>query len=343
MHHTTVSRNLLTVIPGRVVAELLDGRHDKVMEVVKAAYLTHAAGRSVNPDSYFLRFPEKPEARIIALPAYLGDDTDLAGLKWIASFPRNIDQNLQRASAVLILNDYETGYPIAVLEASRISAHRTAASAALGARVLATGGLTGGRIAVIGAGVIARAILDYLRADGWRPGRISVHDLRPQDAVRLSARAAEAFGCPAEAASSAAESCDGADLVVLATTAAVPHLESEWLLDGAPTILNISLRDIAPDLILAAQNVVDDVDHCLKAQTSPHLAEQQIGGRDFVAGTLADVLRGEVRPDHGRARIFSPFGLGILDIAVGKYVLDRANETGLALGIEDFCPGMERW
>ena len=84
-------------------------------------------------------------------------------------------------------------------------------------------------------------------------------------------------------------------------------------------MLHLSLRDISVNVILASQNIVDDVEHCLKANTSLHLAETALGNRDFIGGTIVDVLDRKVQLDPGKARIFSPFGLGILDIAVSRF------------------------
>jgi ornithine cyclodeaminase/alanine dehydrogenase-like protein (mu-crystallin family) len=83
------------------------------------------------------------------------------GIKWISSFPGNHLQKLPRASAVIILNDMNTGFPYACIEGSRISAARTAASAALGARLLHRRN-EGQRLGVIGCGLISGQILSYL-------------------------------------------------------------------------------------------------------------------------------------------------------------------------------------
>lgn len=69
--------------------------------------------------------------------------------------------------------------------------------------------------------------------------------------------------------------------------------------------------------------MVDDVEHCLKANTSSQPAEQRVGGRDFVAGTLCDVLSGKITPPTDRPVVFSPFGLGVLDLAVARHVYDQ--------------------
>lgn len=120
-------------IPGKVIEKILAKRQSKNIKDVQTAYLAHLDGKTINPDSYFLRFPDNPSNRIIALPASISADMKVSGIKWISSFPANLKNGLRRASAVLILNDQETGYPFACLEGSLISAARTAASAALGA------------------------------------------------------------------------------------------------------------------------------------------------------------------------------------------------------------------
>jgi ornithine cyclodeaminase len=325
------------VISGRDVAGLLDGREKDVVEQVRAAYLTHAAGDSVNPDSYFLRFPEKPEARIIALPAYLGGEVGTAGLKWIASFPGNITSQLPRASAVLVLNDYRTGYPFAVLESAGISAARTAASAALAARTLAMA--EPATVGVVGAGVIARTICHYLATIGFALGDVRCHDLDQASAAALVTHIAGKLG--GEARPTDLQEALDSDLVVLATTAARPYISTAFR--PGQLVLNVSLRDLDPEVLARSNNVLDDVDHCLKADTSPHLLEKQLGHRDFVSGVLADALRGDAILDADRPTIFSPFGLGVLDLAVGQMVYNLALQKDRLHRIPDFFGEVRRW
>src|SRR5918999_1206484 len=118
------------VISGAQVQDALRGREHQIVELVEATYRLHSAGESVNPPSYFLRFPDRPSSRIIALPASIGGQGGVDGLKWISSFPENVADGIPRASGVLILNDRDTGYPFACVEGSIISATRTAAMAA---------------------------------------------------------------------------------------------------------------------------------------------------------------------------------------------------------------------
>ena len=331
------------VISGGQVRRALEGQEKELVELVAATYELHGGGDSVNPPSYFLRFPDRPSARIIALPASIGGPVRVDGVKWVSSFPENVAAGVPRASAVLILNDHDTGYPFACLEASIISATRTAASAALAADWLSRGRPRPTRVGFVGLGLIARYIHTFLAGTGWSFDEIGVHD--------LSADSAAGFGGYLEQSGtagrvtvydSAEELIRCSDLVVFATVAAEPHVSDLSCFEHNPLVLHVSLRDLAPEVLLASTNVVDDVDHCLKANTSPHLTEQLTGSRDFLLGTLADVMAGRVTVPAGRPVIFSPFGLGVLDLAVGKYVYDEVASSGDLHIIDGFFHELRR-
>ena len=331
------------VISGGQVQRALQGREKQLVELVEATYRWHGAGDSVNPPSYFLRFPDRPSARIIALPASIGGEVRVDGLKWISSFPSNVAGGIPRASAVLILNDHDTGYPFACLESSIISATRTAASAALAADWLSRGRPRPVRVGFFGAGLIARYISSFLIGTGWSFDETGVYDLSPDSAAGFRGYL-EQSGTTARVTvhDSAERLIRDSDLVVFATIAGEPHVhDSSWFAHN-PLVLHVSLRDLAPEILLASTNIVDDVEHCLKANTSPHLAEQLTGNRDFVHGTLDDVLAGRLTVPADRPVIFSPFGLGVLDLAVGKFVYDQVALSGELYVVDDFFAELRR-
>jgi ornithine cyclodeaminase len=332
------------VVPGAQVQETLEGRERQVVQLVEDVYRLHSAGSTVNPPSYFLRFPDRPSSRIIALPASVGGDVQVDGIKWISSFPDNVAAGLPRASAVLILNDHETGYPFACLESSVISATRTAAFSALAAERLSASRQRPARLGIFGVGLIARYIHRFLAATGWSFDEIGVYDLsadsaagfhdylqRSRDGARITIHER-----PEALISSS-------DLIVFATTAGEPHVHNVRWFDHNPLVLHVSLRDLAPEILLASANLVDDVEHCLKANTSPHLVEQQTGSRDFLLGTLGDVTGGRVAVPADRPVVFSPFGLGVLDLAVGKHVYDSVARAGQLKLIDDFFWDLKRY
>ncbi|MFI6096979.1 2,3-diaminopropionate biosynthesis protein SbnB [Lentzea sp. NPDC051213] len=331
-----------SVISGAQVSRVLRGQEKRVVELIETAYRTHGLGRTVNPPSYFLRFEDRPTARIIALPASIGWPANVDGLKWISSFPENVASGLPRASAVLVLNSPATGYPFACLESSIISAVRTAASAALAADRLAKGRVRPARVGFIGTGLIARYIHTYLTGTGWDFDEVGVHDLSIEHATGFKSYV-EGSGGRARVRGSAEELIRESDLVVFATVAGTPHVHEPAWFEHNPLVLNVSLRDLAPEVILSAVNIVDDVDHCLKADTSPHLAEQQVGHREFLHGTLYDVLTGAVDVPADRPVVFSPFGLGVLDLAVGKHVYDEIVAAGELQVVPDFFSELHRY
>nr|MDQ3577747.1 2,3-diaminopropionate biosynthesis protein SbnB [Actinomycetota bacterium] len=242
------------------------------------------------------------------------------------------------ASATLILNDLGTGYPYAVMESSVISATRTAASAVLGAESL-VGGRGAARVGWVGTGLIAEHVRRFLRDLGWDIGGHRLFDLDPTAAQRFADASNADNAADVVVTDTVSGAFDGCDLVVITTVAGEPHLHDPALLAHAPVVLHLSLRDLSPELVLSSFNVTDDVDHAVRERTSLHLAEQITGHRDFIAGTIGDVLNERIAWDRGQAAVYSPFGLGVLDLAVGQWAHDRVVEQGGGLIVPDFFTG----
>ena len=304
----------ILILKGHEVDELLAGRELQLMQTVRKAYETHQAGQSSLPHSTFLRFYNDDRNRIIALPAYLGGDFEVAGMKWISSFPENLNRGLERASAVMVLNSASTGRPETIMEGSLISAKRTAASAVLAARTLTTDhDITS--VGLVGTGLINFEVVRFLVASCVELSNIRVFDLDINRAIQFQSQCHQTFDhVEVEVVRDIKDVFKDVSLVSLATTAGTPHINDLSCCAPGTTILHVSLRDLSPEVILTCDNIVDNVDHVCRANTSVHLAEQLVGHRDFIRCSLAEILRGyaSARRDEESIAVFSPFGLGVL-------------------------------
>jgi ornithine cyclodeaminase len=324
--------DLLILRAEDVVAALADDMAG-IVDAVAEGYLTVHRGQAVVPPSPFLAFVQGKPERIIGLPAYLAGDNPIVGIKWIASFPGNVKRGIDRASAVIVVNDLTTGRPHIVMEGAIISATRTAASAALAARELHPGC---SNIGIIGCGPIAWQTLRYLRLVDRAGGHLRLFDLDPARAIAFGERAVAAglVGTTglAESSESLIRDCP---LVVLATSAIEPHLDPD--LHPNQTILHLSLRDLSVRCIVNATNVVDSVEQVLQSKTSLHLAQQQVGHHRFISGSIAQVISSEIeaRP-AGKPVVFSPYGMGVLDLAVARRVVAQCLVAGRGVRVPNF-------
>ena len=310
------------VITGQQVQRVLRGRTLEILELVESTYRLHSGGDSVNPPSYFLRFPDRPTCRIVALPASIGGDVRVDGVKWISSFPDNVAAGIPRASAVLILNDHDTGYPFACLESSIISATRTAALAVSAADWLSRRRPRPARVGFFGGGLIARYIHAFLAQTGWSFTDIGVYDMSASSVAGFRGYLERSgAGVRVTVHQSPEMLVRSSDLLVFATTAGEPHVSDPTWFDHNPIVLHVSLRDLAPEILLGCANLVDDIEHCLKVDTSPHFGRaahrppgfpaRHAGRRDHhscgdphrPADRVLALRPGSARPGSGQVRL----------------------------------------
>lgn len=321
------------------VHRALEDSEMAVLHAVQSAYIAHDLGQSDLPFSAFVRPIERPGTRFIALPAYLGGEQPLAGVKWVSSFPHNVENGRQRASSLVVLSGLETGYPRAIVEGSRINAWRTAASAALASMTL-RGGAPVTTIGVIGCGTIALEQVRFLRVAHPEAHTALLFDHDPHRARLFGDVIGREFPQLTPVVVDHAERVvHSAETVAITTTAPAPWLTLPA--SGRPTgqvLLHVSLRDLTAASILSSHNVVDDAEHVNRENTSIALAARQRPDLSFVQGTLGSILRtGTYRPDPAGV-VFSPFGLGILDLAVAALVLERSSNLGLGTEVPGFDP-----
>lgn len=331
------SDNDVSVLSGPEVASLLSGREIEIIDLVRTIYSLHGSVHSSAPESSFLTFPDKATNRIIAKPGYVGAEFDVAGVKWVSSFPDNASLGLERSSAVVLLNSTSTGRLTAIVAGTRINFKRTAASAVLAAQYL--GDQYSATIGLIGCGSINFEIVRFLLVAFPDARRFDIYDRDENRARHFRLRCQAAHRDLDMCVSNSIEQLlEKNTLISIATTATQPHIDTVTSCAPGTVILHISLRDLAVDAIVSSDNVVDDIAHACSARTSVHLAQQRVGHQGFIRCTLGEIIRGEAeaRARSSGVTVFSPFGLAELDIALAKRVHDLALANGSRNVIANF-------
>jgi len=301
-------------------------------------------------ESPFPNMPKKgPDRRFMALVAYLGGRFNVCGEKWYGSNLANREKGLPRSILTTVLNDADTGAPLAFMAANTLSATRTGAIPAVGARYFAREDTS--VLGAVGAGVIGRSCLKALMAvlNGIR--EIRVYDLN-QDAARSCCRKLETdYGVKAVAVESVEQAVRGSHVVNVATSGAVsPRIEDEWLEEGVLLTLPAS-ADISEQLMRQSTIVVDDWKmyeaYAQELRDEPGGFAANLSGicgylMDLEkAGTirredivdLGDVAARKVpgRRDNKEKVIFIMDGMPIEDVAWGYEIYQNALKLGLGV------------
>jgi len=303
------------------------------LDVIEETLVLHHRGETVAPPKAVIHWGDDLDTderlgRIMAMPAYVGGSTRMAGLKWIPSVPQNPARGLPRGIGVILLSDPETGLPVGFMDGTVVSAMRTGAVSGVAARALARDGARA--LGLLGAGVQARTQLMALERTLPALEEIRIYDPAQGKAETLAASRSD--GPSRRAVGSAEEVVQGADVVVPATMAAEPFLPAAWLGPGT-LVLSVSSLDLLVDVVEAADLVVaDDVAH-ETAHASRPLARAEAEGvleRDAVV-PLGAILAGAHpgRTSNEELVVVSPIGLGIEDVAWATHVFRRAEELGL--------------
>jgi len=266
-----------------------------------------------------------------AMPALLrgsaadGSD-DSIGLKWIVGFPDNPAIGLPTYHALLLLNDPQTGVPLAVMDAGTITAQRTAAISGTAIRLFMpdTLGRTA-RVAVLGAGAQARAHLPVI--GHLLPGasiRLADREVERANALAADARILKGVSS-IEVAPDVRLAVEGADLVVSLVSFGPEHqaLDAEWL--GPETLFVAVDYDMQAPASLASEAffVVDE-----RAQFLATRSESWFAGYPDPDATLGDALRGGVNRPAGRVLV-THLGVGLADVVFASAILERAEQLGL--------------
>lgn len=303
---------------------------------VEEVFRLRAAGDYVLPDKVVLHWgepePEGKESHINTMPAYIGGRFNVAGLKTVASFPRNpFERGMPRASALIVLNDPEVGFPLAVMDGTLISAMRTGAVTGVAAKYLAGPDVT--RVGLIGAGVQNRTQLMAVQVVRPTIRQALVFDIRRDRAEAFAAEMSGRLNLDVRVADSAEEVVRQAEVLVTATTTTRPIVRDGWLMPGS-FYSHVSGYECEYDVIRHADKVLVDDWHQVKHRMSQTIAYMWRDGEfrdEDVYAELEQVVSGQKpgREHDGEVIFFNPVGMGIQDIAVGSRIYRAALEKGI--------------
>jgi ornithine cyclodeaminase len=270
-------------------------------------------------------------------PAYVGGDIQVTGIKWIPSNPENpIKRGMPRSNALTILNDPETGYPLAVMDGTVISAMRTGAVVGVGAKYLARPDAE--IVGLIGAGVINRTQLMALHVSLKHLRLARLYDLVPEKARAFAAEMGEKLDLEIQVVDSARAAVEGADVVAPATIVGPDdrYIQPEWIKEGA-YLANLSVNDYTPGAVLICDKIV--VDHKKQLERSGPILSDMVADGLIEPDDLVEIgaivngkLPGRLRDDE--CIFFSPLGMGIEDLINAHRVVQEARRRGIGQELE---------
>lgn len=301
-----------------VVRQLLN--MPDVIRVVEQAFRDWATGKGTMPAKAYLVLDQ---VNFRAMPAAL---PGAAGVKWVSVHPQNLSRGLPTVMAIIIYNDPQTGYPLALMDATDITAYRTGAAAAIASKYLARS--DSHTLGIIGAGrqaytqILAHAELFDLR-------EIRVFDLAKTAVEKLVSSFPQypLKECPLDETATS-------DIVCTLTPSGTPFLKNNWILSG--THINAvgadaeGKQELEPSILNRAIVVVDDLRQTSTAGEINVPVRQGLLRIDDVYGTLGEIIAGKKpgREDRNAITVFDSTGVAIEDIAVAKLIYEKTKEVG---------------
>ncbi|MES3702585.1 2,3-diaminopropionate biosynthesis protein SbnB [Staphylococcus arlettae] len=314
------------------VAQAGGDHSDVYVAALSEALTAHAKQDFVQPLKPYLRAQGKEghiADRIIAMPSHIGGQDPVSGIKWIGSKHDNpAKRQLERASGVIILNDPETNYPIAVMEASLISSMRTAAVSVIAAQHLAKEGFTD--LTIIGCGLIGDRQLQSMLEQFDHIQQVYVYDQFPEASDKFVSKWAAAYpDVNFVQASTAREAVEHAEVLITCTVTDQPYIEYEWLQKGV-FISNISIMDIQKEVFVQADKVIVD-DWSQANREKKTLNQLVLEGRfseDALHAELGQLLTGDKpgREHDDEIILLNPMGMAIEDISSAYHIYKRAQQ-----------------
>jgi ornithine cyclodeaminase len=286
------------------------------------------------PIKPYLRY-KNPANRIIAMPAYIGGRFNMSGIKWIASFPGNIAMGKARANSVTILNDAETGIPVAIINTALISGIRTSGVSCyiLDALLNNTQSkMSTFNVGIIGFGPIGQLHLDMLlEIFGTRIETVLIYDLAPIDPLTIQ-RYNDKVKIVLTGSWEAVH--NNTDIFITCTVSKERYISAPA--KKGNIYLNVSLRDFADSFMQTIdQHIVDNWEEVCREHTDIELAYKHGILQKENVWEINNSCIHDISLTLNQSIMFSPMGMAIFDIAVATHYVEQAKSVGINIELPD--------
>jgi ornithine cyclodeaminase/alanine dehydrogenase-like protein (mu-crystallin family) len=296
----------------------------EIITTVEAAFREHGEGRVEMPPKPGVH--PLPDAFLHAMPAFI-PAMQSVGVKWVSGFPSNIQRGLPYISGLLILNDPETGFPIAVMDCTWITAKRTGAATAVSAKYLARPASS--ILGILGCGVQGRSNLEALSCL-FPIKKVLAYDTAPTSAQAFAQEAAAHYGYQVTVAETPQAAVRGCDMVVTAgPILKTPHasIKAGWLEQGAFASL-VDFDSYWDPAALAEFDLftTDDLPQFLHYQEAGYFQHTPP-----ISATLGELVTGKKpgRKTPSERTAACNLGLALCDMATAPLIYQRAKAAGL--------------
>ena len=306
------------------------------VDVMAQALAALAKGEAVLPLRSMVWMPDR-SGLLGLMPAYLGAPASL-GLKVISYLPANHGTERDSHQGAVLLFDTKTGSLLAVIDASSITAIRTAAVSGLATRLLARE--DAGDLAILGSGVQAESHLEAIRVVR-KLRRVRVWSIHLEAARRFAEAHSGRAGVPIEPVAQAKEAVAGADLICTTTASPTPVLFGEWIAPGAHInavgACFAANRELDTAAVVGSRLFVDRRESAL-AESGDILIPMKEGAIDegHIVGELGDILLGRTpaRASKLDVTLFKSLGIAIEDLAAAHLIHARARALGKGIAVD---------
>ena len=309
---------------------------EECVEVMAQTLKTLAQGDAILPLRSLIRLPDQ-SGLLGVMPGYLGGPP-VMGIKVVSVMPGNHGTEFDAHQGVVLIFETEHGRLLAIIDASSITAIRTAAVSGVSTRALARA--EAGDLAILGSGVQAESHLDAMRAVR-RLRRVRVWSRNHSSAERFAAQQSERLGFEIEPIRSTERAVEGADLICTTTASREPVLMGDWIAPGAHINAVGACFPAARELDTAAMRrarlYVDRRESALN-EAGDFLIPKREGafGDEHIVGEIGEVLLGKVagRRAADEVTLFKSLGLAVEDLAAARHIYHQAEATSSGRVVE---------